>query len=64
MKAIKLFVPIIWLIISLYILSFLMDMMNMANTVAFTLGFLGIVLIIYLSFITQLGLKLITKKTK
>ncbi len=36
----------------------------MPNTVALTLGFLGMVLITYLSFRTRLGIKLITKKEK
>ncbi len=62
MKTLKFFIPIIWVIIYLFLSGHLLDLMNMSNSIAFTLGFLGMVLITYLSFRTRLGIKLITKK--
>lgn len=56
MNLIKFFIPTIWVIICLYTVSFLLDMMNQANTIANILGFLGILLVLYLSIVTKLGM--------
>lgn len=64
MKTIKFFTPIIWVMSFSYVVSFFIDMMNSKSTMASYLGTLGIILILYLSYRTRLGLNLITKKQK
>ncbi len=64
MNLIKFFVPIIWIMLSIYIIECCIDMLNTPNTIAFSVGILGIFLVIYLTIKTKAGLKLITKKQK
>lgn len=54
-KLLQFFIPTIWILISLYTISFLLEMMNEANSIQFGISILGILLVIYLSIITKLG---------
>lgn len=58
-KLLQFFIPTIWVLISLYTISFLLEMMNEANSIQFGVSILGILLVIYLSIITKLGLFII-----
>ncbi len=71
MKTIRFFTPILWVTITLFLFGFIFDIMNLSNTVSFTLCVLGVTVIAYTSWRTRLGLnlinkinQLITKKTK
>ena len=64
MNLIKFFVPTIWIIVCLYTVSFLLEMMNQANTIENTVGFLGILLVLYLSIVTKLGMFIFSIKFK
>ena len=64
MKLLQFFVPTAWIIVCLYTLSFLLDMMNQANTIENTVGFLSILLMIYLSIVAKLGMYIFSIKFK
>lgn len=49
------FIPIIWICLALFISSFLLDMMNTANSIENFIGFIGIILVLYISIKLKLG---------
>jgi hypothetical protein len=63
-QLLKLFIPIIWLMVSIYFITILLEFMNQKDTFIMSLSFIGILLIGYLSFKLQLGSKLLKTKNK
>ncbi len=64
MKTIKIFTGVIWCMVCLYISTFLIEMMNIPDTISFDLGILGILLLIFLTIKTRVGTKYIKLKIK
>lgn len=54
-KLLKFFTPILWIIVSLLLVNLFLEMMTQANTIANIVGFLGILLIVYLTYVSKLG---------
>lgn len=50
--------------VCLYISTFLIEMMNIPDTISFDLGILGILLLIFLTIKTRVGTKYIKLKIK
>lgn len=53
----KFFTPVIWFMCAVYISNFFIEAMNTPSTFNFSIGILGILLIIYLSIKMRLGTK-------
>lgn len=62
MNFLRLFIPLVWLILAFYLVGIGFNMLNEANTVSNIIGFMGMFLISYLSVYFKLGLKLIKTK--
>jgi hypothetical protein len=58
MRIIKMIVPIVFLMLSLYFLSFLLEMCSRANTVENMIGALGVFLLTYVCIVSKLGMEL------
>jgi hypothetical protein len=61
-ELLRFFTSIIWIMVSLYLISNLLDLINSKDTLLLALGTLVIFLIIYLSFKLKLGIKLFKNK--
>lgn len=56
-KLFKFLTPFVWIILAMYGIDLSFDLMNTPSTFNVTIGFLGIILIVYLSAIKRLGTK-------